>query len=178
MGFKSEIPDSCAIKSNMAAKSANLKTEDDENLEFNLPEKVKKYENFINNTLKEDLRKVHEQRDKLYSSIADYLQLKNTIERLKIFNGGKMRTQVDLGCNFYCQAEVKETKMILVAVGCGFFVEFTLDEAVKFIDKKVEHLTKQAEALTRDSANIKAHIKIALQGLSELQMFNVMDTKQ
>ena len=162
----------------MAANSANLENEDEENFGFNLPEKVRKYEDFINNELKEDLRKVHDQRDKLYSSIADYLQLKNTIERLKIFNGGKMRTQVDLGCNFYCQAEVKETKMILVAVGCGFFVEFTLDEAVKFVDKKVQHLTKQAETFTRDSARIKAHIKIALQGLSELQMLNVMDAKQ
>jgi prefoldin subunit 5 len=65
--------------------------------------------------------------------------------------------------------------MILVAVGYGFFVEFTLDEAVKFIDKKVEHLTKQAEDLTKNSAKIKAHIKVALQGLSELQMLNFTD---
>ncbi len=155
----------------MAAESS--KTEDESNFEFNLSEKVKKYEDFINNNLKEDLRKVHEQRDKLYSMIADYLQLKSTIEKTKIFEGGKMRTQVDLGCNFYCQAEVKDTRMILVAVGYGFFVEFTLDEAAKFIDKKVEHLTKQAEGLTKDSSKIKAHIKVALQGLSELQMLNL-----
>jgi prefoldin subunit 5 len=50
-----------------------------------------------------------------------------------------------------------------------------LDEAVKFIDKKVEHLTKQVEGLTKDSAMIKARIKVALQGLSELQMFNFAD---
>ena len=159
----------------MAAKSEHLKNEDELNFEFNVPEKVRKYEDFINNSLKGDLRKVHEQRDKLYSTIADYLQLKSTIERIKIFDGGKMRTQVDLGCNFYCQAEVKDTKMILVAVGYGFFVEFTLDEAMKFIDKKVEQLTKQAEGLTKDSAKIKAHIKVALQGLSELQMLNFAD---
>ena len=160
----------------MAAKNANSENESDEsNFEFKLPEKVKKYEDFINNNLKEDLRKVHEQRDKLHSTIAEYLQLKNTIDRIQFFDGGKMRTQVDLGCNFYCQAEVKDTKMILVAVGYGFFVEFTLDEAVKFIDKKVEHLTKQAEDLTKNSAKIKAHIKVALQGLSELQMLNFAD---
>lgn len=159
----------------MAAKNAYSKTEDETDFEFNLPEKVKKYEDFINNNLKEDLQQVHEQRDKLYSVIADYLQLKNTIDRIKIFNGGKMKTQVDLGCNFYCQAEVMDTRMILVAVGYGFFVEFTLDEAMAFIDKKVEHLTRQAEALTKDSAKIKAHIKVALQGLSELQMLHFAD---
>ena len=160
----------------MAAKVEHSKNEDEANLEFVLPEKVKKYEDFINNNLKGDLRKVHDHRDKLYSTIAQYLQLKDTIERIRIFDGGKMRTQVDLGCDFFCQAEVKDTKMILVAVGLhGFFVELTLDEAVKFIDKKVEHLTKQVEGLTKDSAMIKARIKVALQGLSELQMFNFAD---
>ena len=86
-----------------------------------------------------------------------------------------MKTQMDLGCNFYCQAEVQDTKMVLVAVGFGFFVEFTLDEAVKFVDEKVGHLTRQAERLTKDSANIKAHIKVTLQGLGELQMLNFVD---
>ena len=152
-----------------------MATDEESNFELNIPEKVKKYEEFINNNLMEDLRKVHEQRDKLYSTIADYLQLKNTIERMKFFEGGKMKTQVDLGCNFYCQAEVRDTRMILVAVGYGFFVEFTLDEAMKFVDKKVEHLTKQAERLTQDSAKIKANIKVALQGLSELQMLSFAD---
>ena len=145
--------------------------------EFNIPEKVKEYEKFVNENLKKDLEKVHANRDKLYSTIADYLQLRNTIERIKDFSGGKMKTQVDIGCNFYCQAEVIDTRMILVAVGYGFFVEFTLNEALDFISKKVDQLTKQVEGLTKDSSKIKANIKLALQGLSELQMLNQVDKK-
>ncbi|XP_046845363.1 protein UXT homolog [Xenia sp. Carnegie-2017] len=156
----------------MAAKTEDLKCDGDLDFEFNVSDKVRKYEEFINDCLKADLRKVHELRDKLYSNIADYLQLKTTIEKIKFFDGGKMKTQVDLGCNFYCQAEVKDTKLILVAVGYGFYVEFTLNEAENFIDQKVEYLTKQAEMLSKDSSKIKAHIKVALQGLSELQMLN------
>jgi hypothetical protein len=39
------------------------------------------------------------------------------------------RLQVDLGCNFFCQAEVADPTMICVGIGYGFFVELTLDEA-------------------------------------------------
>lgn len=162
----------------MAAKQANISEEKGtEKSEFNIPGKVRKYEEFINNNLMQDLSKVHTQREKLYSVLADYMQLKETIVKIKDFNGGKMKTQVDLGCNFYCQAEVKDTRMILVAVGYGFFVEFTLDEALEFIDNKIAHLTKQVEGLTKDSSKIKANIKLALQGLKELQMLNVKDVK-
>ena len=35
-----------------------------------------------------------------------------------------------------------DASKIFIQVGFGFFVEFTLPEAVKFIDKKVKHLTE------------------------------------
>ena len=50
--------------------------------------------------------------------------------------------------------------MIFVSVGFGFFVEFTLDEALGFIDKKATLLTDQADSLTKSASEIKAHIKV------------------
>lgn len=163
----------------MAAKEANIsKEKETERSKFNIPDKVKKYEDFINNNLMQDLSKVHTQREKLYSIIADYMQLKDTIVKIKTdFNGGKMKTQVDIGCNFYCQAEVKDTRMILVAVGYGFYVEFTLEEALDFIHDKISHLTKQVEKLTKDSSKIKANVKLAMEGLKEIQMLTVKAKK-
>lgn len=52
---------------------------------------------------------------------------------------------------------------IFVHVGQGFFVEFTLDEALKFIDKKTEHLNAISDSLTQDAAKVKAHIKMVLE---------------
>jgi len=52
---------------------------------------------------------------------------------------------------------------IFVCVGFGFFVEFTLMEALNFIDKKCTHLTSLTETLTQDAAHIKAHIKFVLE---------------
>ena len=133
--------------------------------------KVLEYETFINDKLKTDLQAVQKAQEDIYSRTAEYLQLKNVIERIQTLNpkGGELKTQVDLGCNFFCQAKVPDSSRIFVCVGYGFFVEFTLDEALKFIEKKCEQLTRKSEQLGRDSAKIKAHIKLLLEGLRELQ---------
>lgn len=134
-----------------------------------MADKVGLYEAFVDEKLKKDLEKVHRARDEAYSKMAEYLQLKNSIEQIQATTKGGLRTKVDLGCNFYCQAKIEDSSKICVAVGYGFFVEFTLDEAKAFIEKKCDQLSKYVEKLGRDSAKIKAHIKLVLEGLRELQ---------
>ncbi|XP_071484766.1 protein UXT-like [Diadema antillarum] len=136
-----------------------------------IPQKVVEYERFINEVLRKDLEKVLETRDMIFSQIAEYLQLKTTIEKIQEagYDEGELKTQVDLGCNFYAQARVPDSSKIFVQVGFGFFVEFTLPEALAFIEKKTKHLTQYSDKLTQDSAKIKAHIKLVYEGLRELQ---------
>ncbi|XP_078001131.1 protein UXT-like isoform X2 [Glandiceps talaboti] len=140
-----------------------------------IPKKVLEYELFLNEILREDLRKVLDSRDQIYNQIAEYLQLRTVIERMqesKVEKDG-LKTKIDLGCNFYAQAIVPNASRIFVAIGFGFFVEFTLPEALKFIEKKVGQLTEKSEKLTKHSAKIKVHIKLVLEGLKELQ--NISD---
>lgn len=63
-----------------------------------------------------------------------------------------------------------DTSKIFVCVGFGFFVELTLSEALKFIDKKSKILTSRSDFLTADAARIKAHIKLVME-VSNLFMF-------
>ncbi|KAJ8265078.1 hypothetical protein COCON_G00141770 [Conger conger] len=135
----------------------------------NVDEKVLQYETFIDEVLKQDLQRVLEQRDGVYEKIAQYLQLKNTIESLQESGCKDLKTEVDLGCNFYVQAHVEDSSRIFVAVGYGFYVELTLPEALKFIEKKTSQLTTHTDALTKDAAKIKANIRMVLEGLRELQ---------
>ncbi|XP_031422006.1 protein UXT [Clupea harengus] len=135
----------------------------------NIDDKVLQYETFINEVLKRDLEKVLEQRDGVYEKMAQYLQLKNSIENIQESGSSDLKTEVDLGCNFYVQAHVPDATKIFVAVGYGFFVEFTHAEALKFIEKKTSQLTAYSEVLTKDSAKIKANIRMVLEGLRELQ---------
>ncbi|KAG9270038.1 protein UXT [Astyanax mexicanus] len=136
---------------------------------LNIDDKVLQYEAFISDVLKRDLQTVLEQRDGVYDKISQYLQLKNTIKSIQEADSKELKTDVDLGCNFYVQAQVPDTSKIFVAVGYGFFVEFTLSEALKFIEKKTKQLTEYTEVLTKDAAKIKANIRLVLEGLRELQ---------
>ncbi|XP_043829859.1 protein UXT [Dromiciops gliroides] len=131
--------------------------------------KVLQYEAFVSDVLQRDLRQVLAQREEVYGQLAGYLQLKNVLERLQESGEQKLRTQVDLGCNFYVNAEVPDSSRIFVALGYGFFLELTLIEALRFIDRKSRLLTSLSDSLTRDSARIKAHIRLVLEGLGELQ---------
>ncbi|XP_071960664.1 protein UXT-like isoform X2 [Antedon mediterranea] len=115
-------------------------------------------------------RKVLENREGLFTQVAQYLQLKTVIEKIKDnVSDSDLKTQVDLGCNFYVQAKVPDASKIFVNVGFGFFVEFTHQEALTFIEEKVNQLNKTCDQLTKDSAKIKANIKLVYEALKELQ---------
>ncbi|KAM3872284.1 protein UXT [Diretmus argenteus] len=145
----------------------------------NMDQKVLRYETFISDVLKKDLERVLEQRDGVYEKISQYLQLKNTIESLQESGSKQLKTDVDLGCNFYVQAHVEDSARIFVAVGYGFFVEMSHAEALRFIDKKTSQLTAFTELLTKDSAKIKANIRMVLEGLRELQgLTDLPDSKR
>lgn len=137
-----------------------------------LQKKITDYEAFVNERLRTDLGKVLEARDGIYSDIAEYLQLRNVIEKIREHGGAPqegLKTLVDLGANFYAHAKIPDASHLFVAVGFGFYVEFTLEEAAQFIEKKVGHLTEKGEKLSHEAAQISARIKIVLEALRELQ---------
>ena len=92
------------------------------------------------------------------------------------------------------QARVPDPTKVCVAVGLGFFVELTLDEALTFISKKDADLNKQvrnllvslmtvvlchqAEKLSRECARLKAHIKLVIGGLQELQQIGLEEPRK
>jgi hypothetical protein len=57
-------------------------------------------------------------------------------------------------------------------VGLGFFVEYTLEEALKVLVILEENLNQKANILTERASAIRAKIKIMYHGLSELLNLN------
>ncbi|KAH7974528.1 hypothetical protein HPB49_016441 [Dermacentor silvarum] len=133
--------------------------------------KVLQYETFLNDVLKEDLRKCLEERDRICAKLAELLQLRTVVERIQEVAANKetFRTQVDLGSNFYVQAVVPDVSKIFVQVGMGFFVELTHEETLWFVGRREALLEAELQRVSKESANIKAHIQMVLQGLRELQ---------
>uniref|UniRef100_A0A8C3IB38 Uncharacterized protein n=1 Tax=Chrysemys picta bellii TaxID=8478 RepID=A0A8C3IB38_CHRPI len=56
-----------------------------------------------------------------------------------------------------------DTSRIFVALGYGFFAELTLTEALRFVERKTKLLIELSESLTKDSAKIKANIRMVLE---------------
>ena len=148
-----------------------------------LSSKIIEYERFLNERLRTDLRSVLERKDAVYSDIAEYTQLKATIQHLINKKGSPqksepLKTMIDLGCNFYAKARVQDYSRIIVAIGLGFYLEMQLDEAMTFIDKKVAILTKDAERLSEQASQINARIKMVLGALHELQFTTTSSSEQ
>lgn len=72
-------------------------------------------------------------------------------------------------CLFCSPYNRPNTDRIYLCVGLDCFVELTLDEALKFIDRKTGILKKSMELLAENSAKIKAHIKIVLNLIDQLK---------
>lgn len=136
-----------------------------------IPKKVLKYEEFVNDVLKNQLKKIEMDLDRTYTEIAELVQLESIIQTVQdtaLLNEG-LKTKVDLGCNFYMQAFVSDPTKILINVGLNHFVEFTLSEGLVVIKKQVDFLNKRVDILKDQSAQTKAHIKLVLLGIKELQ---------
>ena len=142
--------------------------------------KVTKYEEFLNDKLRPDLKACLEERDNIYAEIAEYSSLKKSIEALKIADLPQekpLKTKVDLGQNFYVKARVKNPQKVCVDIGFGMFLEMNHTEALEFIEKKSKFLNDKADNLTKESVKIKASIKLVLHGLREIQGLSAEDLR-
>ena len=96
------------------------------NSQVQVNDKIIKYETFLSDQLRPDLENALQERDKLYAEIAEFLALKNSIEAIKASNllpGEPLKSKVDLGSNFYCEAVVPNPNRIFVAVGLGMYLK-------------------------------------------------------
>lgn len=61
-----------------------------------------------------------------------------------------------------------DTSRVFVDVGLGFHVECTWTEALDFCTQKEEAFTQRVEKRTKEIADIKAQIKLVVEGVREL----------
>lgn len=121
-----------------------------------------RYESFINNCLKEDL-KIYENQIKLFNEeTLEYIQLKNMIECIRDNFTDGLKTQMNVGGNFFIKAKITDTKRILVDVGLHHYVEFDMEEALRFVQMKINILNKKNEIVREESIKTRANIKLAL----------------
>lgn len=134
---------------------------------------IQYYETAVNEVLRTKLKLCLDKREACCTEIQEYQQLQSNITNLKNIDTNPFKTKVDLGCSFFVEAEVPDVSKVFVAVGFGFFLELTREEAISFIPKKVELLKERLKQLEDTSANIEADIKTMLGILADLQNLSV-----
>lgn len=123
-----------------------------------------KYETYVNDILKQDLRKVCDEIDRVNNDLAEYEQLNKTITMMTEYKEQKetFKSLTDIGCSFFMQTQVNDFSAILLNIGKECYLEFSLTEAQKFTETKENFLHSRLNALREKSAKIKAHIKLML----------------
>ncbi|XP_023173408.1 protein UXT [Drosophila hydei] len=129
--------------------------------------RITRIEEFINDVLKEDLKRLEQCLNQFNEEIMEYVQLKNTLQTFGEHMPDGYKTQVNIGSNIFMQARVKQMDKILVNVGKELFLEMSMPEAISFSDVRVKILTKQADVVREESVKKRSQIKMALIAISE-----------
>ncbi|XP_052889776.1 protein UXT homolog [Anopheles moucheti] len=132
-------------------------------------------ENFVHEHLKEDLRVYEKQLKELNGDIMEYVQLKHMIETiLGQDRSAGFKTQVNIGGNMFMKARADNVDRILVDIGLKVYVEFKIEEALRFVEMKIKVLTKQADVVRDKSIETKANIKLALLVIGDSQRLHTI----
>jgi prefoldin alpha subunit len=147
------------------------RTDEDNPSPEELRTKLSQYIASIDDTLQPELKFAISARERIEAEIKEYQELKDFLSIL-IKHPGDRETLVDLGHKMvYCKAKfsIDSDSKIFVSVGHGFHVEFTLEEAVKYIERRVKHLQSNELPIKEDKVkSVAAHIEHALSLLAEM----------
>ena len=138
---------------------------------INIDETLQKYEAFINDVLKEDIRKLSSRLEQINAEITDLIQQKHTLKVItdKEIHPNGFKAQVNIGCNFFMEAAVRDTSKLLMNVGLNHHLEFTVEEANKYLDVRIKAFEDMAGEVQKKAAEAKAHIKVVLIAIGDLQ---------
>lgn len=136
-------------------------------------QRVAKFETFINDVLKNSLSDIFKALEGVNEEIMELERLRDNIEKMHrladgLPDGKPLKTRVNVGCDFYMQANVDVHKY-LVCVGLGYYVEFTKDEALAYIRYRTEKFKSHAEDLRDKGARVRAQITLALHCIGQVQ---------
>eukprot|EP00798_Chlamydomonas_sp_ICE-L_P016637 gene16637-22886_t len=143
-----------------------------------LDQKIRTYEVFLNEVLREDLKKQLEIKGTWDAEINELEDLKSNIDSIKKEGLKTIKSQVELGADVFVQAKVADTSRIFINVGLGFHVECTLDEAPRVVDIRVQALQAKKDGALSQVAKIKAHIRLVEEGIRELMQLPSQGAKK
>jgi prefoldin subunit 5 len=137
-------------------------------------QKMSEYSSFMNTVLRPDLKQAESKMQDVQTEIDEYEELGQRLGGLeKALPSSQLESVVDLGYKtVFCRAVARDpSRNIFVHVGMGFHIEFTISEAIQFVEKRIAYLKKdQLAAKDMKVKAVKTHIESATAILDQLSL--------
>jgi prefoldin subunit 5 len=139
-----------------------------------IQQKINEYSSFVEKVLGPDLQQAEESRNVIQKDIQEYQELQQRLtamQKMEVQPPTQLDSVVDLGYNtLHCRAVVANTQTLFVHVGMGFHSELTVPEALVFLKKRIDFLSKQVLSGRQEKVHqVQAHVESAVSILRELQ---------
>ena len=131
-------------------------------------QKIEKYQDFADNKLRPQLQEVKKARDQINAELQEYIKLRTAIQLIREQKLKQFNARIDVGCEFFMEAESTQLDRIMVKVSKEYFVELSQDETLVYVDRKEKLLKTQIERLTDKVAEIQAHIVFVNEAIREI----------
>ncbi|KAI4470595.1 mediator of rna polymerase ii transcription subunit 10 [Holotrichia oblita] len=132
--------------------------------------KIKEYENFLEDVLKKDLKEINIKLNQSVEKYEEWENLQNTIRIWQTLNEKDLKMLVPLGSNINVNATAEEYDKLLVDIGVGCLLEMSFEEALKYSNIRMKVLKKDIDHYRQLAVHVKVKMKLVLLGINELTL--------
>lgn len=134
-----------------------------------ISQKVLKYESFLNDNLKEDLKIIQSRLKNVNEHLSSWHILKKSLSDMDQHHPKGFKTKTDIGCGYLVKVNIPDPSVIKMHIGLDVYMDMTLEDGVKYCDSRIKLLQREMGHLQMQANRVNAHIKLVLLGLQELQ---------
>ena len=142
-----------------------------------LQNEVAEYSAFSANTFQPKLQLAVNDRQETEVEICERALLRNKLQMMEAESGASagaiqpINTLVDISHQtIYCNATISNPRTVYVHTGLGFHTEFTIEEAISFIDKRIMYLQNDVlKHRVEVAMNIAEDVEKAIELLEEFK---------
>lgn len=146
----------------MAGEKGSLAGKSAEEIKEDMQRKAMQFQ-----ILEADMQVIHEREHALSRRLQELMETRHTIEDLKTVKNAS-EVLMPLGSGNFISGKISDAKKVLVGVGGGVAIKKSQEDALKFLDKRIEEADVALRELERQYMQVETELR-RIQG--ELQKF-------
>ncbi|XP_017769982.1 PREDICTED: protein UXT homolog [Nicrophorus vespilloides] len=138
--------------------------------------KLEEYQDFLENTLKVDLKEIEGKLNATANELEKWIKLKNFTS--KILPSYRDNVKFDLNvynrivemeeCEMFVRATVEDFNKVYIDIGCNCLLQMDLEEATKYASIRIRVIEKKIVHYSELAVKVKVNIKVVLLAIQQL----------